>query len=129
MIRALAMLVGVCLLGVSTAWADVSVGDSVIAHWAANDAYYIGTAVEDKDDGFLVVFEDGDQAVVPKAKVRENDVKKGSKVMAKWSDGQFYPGKVNKVVGRALFIHFDDGDKGWTTWSGIANPQPRRGDD
>ena len=52
----------------SRACCTVSVGDSVVAHWAGTDAYYIGTAVEDKDDGFLVVFEDGDQAVVPKAK-------------------------------------------------------------
>lgn len=66
------------------------------------------------------MFEDGDTAVVDKSKVRSNDIKVGSKVIARWTDGEYYNGTVAKVVGRAFYIHYDDGDKGWAAFSWIA---------
>jgi hypothetical protein len=70
--------------------------------------------------GYLVVFEDGDQAVLKETQIRKNDLKVGSAVVARWQDGHFYSGKIGKVVGRAFYIHYDDGDKGWAPWSWIA---------
>ena len=98
----------------------VEIGDTVLAYWEQGKAYFIGTAVEKADGGYLIVFEDGDRAVVPEAKIRKYDIKVGTKVIALWTDGKRYRGKVAKVVGRAFYIHYDDGDKGWAPWSWIS---------
>jgi hypothetical protein len=41
-------------------------------------------------------------------------------VITLWTDGKRYRGKVEKIVGRAFHIRFDDGDKGWAPWSWIS---------
>jgi len=98
----------------------VEIGDTVLAYWEQGKAYFIGTAVEKADGGYRIVFEDGDRAVVPEAKIRKYDIKVGTKVIALWTDGKRYRGKVAKVVGRAFYIHYDDGDKGWAPRSWIS---------
>ena len=99
---------------------DVKVGDWVLAHWASADAYFVGTAAEEREEGFVVVFEDGDINVVDRARVRRNELGRGSRVFARWSDRRYYPGRIEKIVGRALYINYDDGDRRWVPWSGIA---------
>lgn len=99
---------------------DHKVGDSVLAHWEQGDAYFVATIVEDKESDFFVVFEDGDTASVKKTLIRKNDIKAGSKVVARWKNGQYYRATVGKIVGRALYIHYDDGSKGWAPWAWIA---------
>jgi hypothetical protein len=118
--RLFPMLVCFAAAAVPAVAEEVEVGDTVLAHWAQANAYFVGTAVEEKDAGFLIVFEDGDTAVVSKAKIRPNDIRVGSRVLARWKDGMYYPARVAKIVGRALFIHYEDGDKGWAPWSWIA---------
>ena len=41
-------------------------------------------------------------------------------MIALWTDGKRYRGKVAKVVGRAFYIHYEDGDKGWVPWGWIS---------
>lgn len=55
-------------------------GETVLAWWEPNQVYFLGTVVEDQGNNALVVFEDGDNAVVPKAKIRPLDIKEGSAV-------------------------------------------------
>ena len=103
---------------------EYKTGESVLAYWEATKLYYVGTiATVDntiKGGGCLVIFEDGDQAIIPSSLIKPIDVREGKQVLAMWKDKKFYPGVINKIVGRALFIYFDDGDKGWTSWAGIA---------
>ena len=99
---------------------EVKVGDTVLAYWARGGAYFVGTAVEESGPGYLIVFEDGDTSVVSKTKIRKNDIKVGSRVISRWKDGKYYEARVTKIVGRALYVHYDDGDKGWVPWSFIA---------
>ena len=110
--------------GTAQAQAAPKPGDMCLAYWEETGFYYVGTLIgEDtaaKEGGLLVVFADGDQAVVPLDKVKTLTIKAGSEVQALWSDHEFYPGKVAKILGGALYIEFDDGDKGWTSWAGIA---------
>jgi hypothetical protein len=110
--------------GIAQSQSAFEIGDSVLAFWEPNKLYYVGTIVERdstvKGGAYRIIFADGDQAVVPTAKIRELNITEGSIVLAMWSDKRFYPGTVAKIVGSALFIHFDDGDKGWTSWAGIA---------
>ena len=84
---------------------EVEVGDTVLAHWAPTNAYFVGTAVEERDASFLIVFEDGDTAVVSKLQVIKNDLTVGSRVHARWSDNRYYPGIVPGSSGvRSTFI-------------------------
>jgi hypothetical protein len=110
--------------GTVQAQAALRPGDMCLAFWEETGFYYAGTFIgEDttaKGDGFLVVFADGEQGVIPRDKVKPLTIKVGSAVQALWTDREFYPGKVAKIVGGALYIEFDDGDKGWTSWAGIA---------
>ena len=99
---------------------EVQVGDTVLAFWARGDAYFVGTAVEEIGPGYLIVFEDGDTSVVSKAKIRKNDIKVDSRVISRWKDGKYYEARVTKIVGRALYVHYVYGDKGWVPWSCIA---------
>jgi len=97
-----------------------STGDTILGYWKDNQAYYLGTIVDNRGDDYFVVFEDGEKAKLTINDIKRGSIEVGSKVFAKWSDGKFYPGTVAEVIGRAFFINFDDGDKGWVSASGIA---------
>lgn len=120
--RLLAAVLGLALFAgplVASA-APPRVGDVVLAQPEGQDLYYVGTVVGLLDTGCSIVFEDGDREVVPTDKVRALDVGVGSRVMARWKGEDFYPGRVTKIVGRALHIQFDDGDHAWVPWCWIA---------
>src|SRR5207244_2224262 len=107
MLRAVPLLVCTLVIAVPSSARAVEVGDTVLAFYSSANAYFLGTAVEKTDDGYRIVFEDGDTAVVPEGKIRKNDIKVGTAVIAKFKDGKYYQGKVAKVVGRAFYIHYD----------------------
>lgn len=100
--------------------ADPKVGATVLGWWEESQGYFIATVVEQKGTDFLVVFEDGDMATLPATKIKDNTLKVGSKVVARWTDGEYYPGTISKAVGRAFYIKYDDGDERWVPWSWIA---------
>jgi hypothetical protein len=119
MLRTVPLLVVALMIVAQSSVLAVEVGDTVLALWAPDNVYFIGTAVEKAEGGFRILFEDGATAVVAEDKIRKNDLEVGSKVIARWADGRFYHAKIAKVVGRAFFIHYDDGDKGWAPFSWI----------
>ncbi|MDP8225593.1 MAG: DUF4537 domain-containing protein [Candidatus Lernaella stagnicola] len=93
------------------------VGHAVYAEWTAN-GWYHGKIAKKCDAGWHIAFDDGDQkccapsqividVVPPKAMV-----KVGVKVLAKWSDGRYYPGTVSAINGNKYSIAFNDGDQG-----------------
>src|SRR5262249_32093987 len=94
------------------------VGDIVWAEWD-NNAWYHGKIAKKTDKGFHIEFDDGDESDVQESQIAidkepaTKDVKKGTRVLAKWSDDRFYPGKVGEVKEDGTYhIEFDDGDKG-----------------
>ncbi len=58
------------------------IGSTVLGYWQESQAYYLGTVAEKKGTDFVVVFDDGDIATLPADKIRENNLKVGSKVTA-----------------------------------------------
>lgn len=100
-----------------------STGDTVFAFWQGTGHYHIGTIVGAEPGFYHVVFADGDQGKIPEGKVMNADIDEGLKVLAMWTDKRFYPGTIQKVVGLAVFVQFDDGDKGWTSLAGLARKQ------
>jgi len=95
-------------------------GDTVFAYWGDTGHYYLGTVISTQNNSYHIVFADGDQGNVPEDKVKEANIVPGLKVLAMWIDKYFYSGTIHSVVGMAAYIHFDDGDKGWTSFAGIA---------
>ena len=114
----------ISIIGPTSAQTTFGAGDTVLAYWEGNNLYFVGTVVEKSaaNGTYKIIFADGDQAVLASNLVRKMDIAVGSKVMAMWSDKKYYPGTVAKIVGGALFINYDDGDKGWTSWAGVAVP-------
>jgi len=109
---------------------ELKIGSQCWALWEENNTYYVGTIVEldstVKGGGYLVVYADGGVAVVPATLVFPFKISVGTPVHAMWwRDGDFYPGKIAKIVGEALYIYFDDGDEGWTSLAGISIPAPK----
>ena len=83
MIRSITIFVcffGICVSSMAKA---AAVGDTVLAYWQPNDAYFVGTAVEKTDSGFLIVFEDGEISIVPASKVRRFNLKVGFTVIVR----------------------------------------------
>ncbi len=90
-------------------------GDIVFAEWTPN-GWYHGKIEKKCDIGWHVQFDDGDQkcchpdTIARDAVPAKNLVRKGSLVLAQWTDGRFYPGVVVSVEGDVYSIQFDDGD-------------------
>ena len=117
-------LVATLAAGTVQAQAALRPGDMCLAFWEETGFYYVGTVVAEdatvKGGGYLVVFADGDHAVVPRDRVKPQTLTTGSQVLALWTDQEYYPGTITQVLGGAVYIEFDEGDKGWTSWAGIA---------
>jgi len=120
MIRSITVFFCFFSICASTVAKAAAVGDTVLAYWKPSDSYFVGTAVEKTDNGFLIVFEDGETSRVPASKVRRFNLKVGSTVIARGSHGEYHEGKIAKAVGRSFYIHYEDGDKRWVPWSWIS---------
>jgi hypothetical protein len=93
-------------------------GDVVWAEWEPN-AWFRGKIAKKTDKGYQVNFDDGDVADVEVTKItfdkepKKENLKVGVRVLAKWSDDLFYPGKIAEVKADGNYaIDFEDGDKG-----------------
>ena len=101
---------------------QVKLGALVLAHWESAGAYFVGTVVEERecDGGLLIVFENGNIGIIDSARVTTlKELGPGSRVFARWRDGVYYPGRIDRIVGRALYIIYDDDDGCWMPWSAI----------
>ncbi len=106
---------------------QVDLGQTVWAYWEETGGYYPGVAVEYdnsiKGGAYRVVFFDTDSALVPATRIRPLSLKVGGPIYAKWTDGQYYPGRIAKISGLAVYIKFDDGDEIWTSYAGLAQKE------
>jgi len=121
------VVVVLSLLVVSVAWAaggPPKVGQVVYAEWTPN-GWYHGKITKTCEAGWHVLFDDGDQKCCTAAQIVKDivpkpaKVKVGSKVLAVWSNGKFYPGKVSAISAGVYSIAFDDGDNGTANLSQI----------
>lgn len=99
-----------------SAKAPLKAGDVVWAEWQPNDWYH-GKITKQCDLGWHILYDDGDQKCCSPDKVVKDvappagQVKKGSRVLAEWTNGKYYPGVVASIEGDQYSIQFDDGDK------------------
>lgn len=109
----LAVLCVVCFSSVGLA-ATPKVGDKVWAQWKPN-AWYHGTIDAPCDWGVHVKFDDGDQGCFPRELVAVDqpiapaNLVPGTRVLAIWSNGKYYPATVTgKPAGGKVDVFFDD---------------------
>lgn len=112
---------GLLVLSLTTiSWSGTNIkpGDTVYAEWVKN-GWYHGTAGEQCEDGnYMIFFDDGDTKccntgiIVKDVVPPKTSVLPGKSVLAEWTNGKYYPGKVTVINDDTYSIDFDDGDKG-----------------
>jgi hypothetical protein len=91
-------------------------GDAVWAEWQPN-AWFPGKLAKLDGRKCFIAFDDGDKAIVDMSKVAvdrvpsRDAVKVNTRVLAKFTDGHFYPGKIAAIgPDQEYAIQYDDGD-------------------
>jgi hypothetical protein len=94
--------------------AEPAKGDAIWAQWKPN-AWFHGKVADKCDYGYIVNFDDGDVGCVPKLLMAKDKpmaasrIVPGTRVLAKWSDGNLYPATVSgKPDGGKVKVFFDD---------------------
>ena len=91
-------------------------GDEVLAPWANDGFLYPAVLVALSPTQVHVAFLDGDEAHVDLSAIRQGVFGPGIEVQVNWKGrGKYYAGSVQKRCGQAVFIHYQDGSKEWTT--------------
>ena len=90
-----------------------NVGDRVLARWPQEtEWWYPGVVCEANGVEVLVQYDDGDRSQVHVDLVRPLELKVGTRIQCRYQGGKaFYPGQVAGVVGSAIQVDYDDGDK------------------
>ena len=92
------------------------VDDRVLAEWA-NSAWYAGKIASSCDDGYQVLYDDGDtkcaavHEIIADDAPDSNDVEVGTLVLAAWGSA-YYPAKVTTIDGSEYSVEYFDGDEG-----------------
>jgi hypothetical protein len=93
-------------------------GDRALVKWSQDDFWYPATIQQIDGERLFVRFDDGDKEWTVPDHVMEIDIDVGDRVYGRWQAGQYYyPGKVAEKREEEIYIHYDDGDKEWTTIS------------
>ena len=114
-VSCLALFVLLAAATAATAQEKAKAGDVVWAEWKPN-AWYHGKIAKIDGKDFHIAFDDGDKATVDASKIaldrapKKDLVKVDTRVLAKFKQTRFYPGKIAKIDGDRYDIQFDDGD-------------------
>lgn len=90
-------------------------GRRVFAQW--HDGFWYPATVRGTGSrGLLVEYDDGEAGNVTPEQVRDLALAEGDRVQCRWrGEPGYYPGKVIRVSGDKLVVHYDDGAKETTT--------------
>jgi hypothetical protein len=92
------------------------VGDEVLAPWSGDGFLYPAVLVELGEKKGHVAFLDGDNTSLEPSSLRQGVIGPGLLVQVNWKGrGTYYGGMVTKRLGQAVFVHYEDGSKEWTT--------------
>ena len=96
--------------------ADHRLGDEVLATWADDGFLYPAILVSISGGTAHVAYLDGDEADVPLASLRQGVFGPGLTVSVNWKGRRaYYNGVIRQRIGPAVYIEYEDGDRGWTT--------------
>jgi hypothetical protein len=95
---------------------NFQIGDEVMAPWANDGFLYPAVLVGLEGAAAHVAYLDGDEADVPVAALQQGALGPGLAVNVNWKGRRtYYNGVVRRRVHQALFVDYEDGDRGWTT--------------
>ena len=84
--------------------------EKILARWS--DGWYVGVIAQKIGDKYKIIFDDGDQALVPLSGVKPLDWGAGSRVQCNWlGRGAYYPGTIIQMSGSNINVNYDDGDR------------------
>jgi hypothetical protein len=92
-------------------------GTRVLARYQNGGDAYIAVVTQQAGGGNVnVVYADGDAEALPASALSPDSIAEGSRVQARirsWPN--FHPGTLQRRIGHAVFVRFDDGDEQWTS--------------
>lgn len=106
----------VLVAATATGQTVLEAGTIVFAEWATN-AWYHGKVESTCEDGYQILYDDGDrkccapEAVVVDRVPTADEVSVGARVLAQWGTGRFYPGAIASVSDAGYAVNYDDGDR------------------
>ncbi len=86
-------------------------GDRVFARWRGDLLWYPGTIFARRDEGYHVVFDDQDQAVVGPADIMPLSVQEGDRVLCRPKferELRYLPAEVTRVAGEIIDVTYED---------------------
>ena len=94
------------------------IGNRVLANWT-HDLYWYPATIQSIDgERIYIHFDDGDKQWTTSDHLMNIDIEIGDRVHCRWKGGPYYhPGRVAQKQGEKIYVHYDDGDKEWTTIS------------
>jgi len=101
------------------------IGSNVLVEYRGQGLRFAATVTARRDDGFLhVVYMDGDTDWVAPDSVAPDDVREGSIVHVRraWEPPQWLQARVDRRVGDALHVTFEDGGTAWTSMFRVRVP-------
>jgi hypothetical protein len=91
-------------------------GDEVLAPWLDDGFLYPAVLVALEGDQAHVAYLDGDEADIAASSLSQSMFGPGLVVHVNWKGRRaYYPGVIQRRLGMAVFMHYDDGTKGWAT--------------
>lgn len=91
-----------------------SAGDRVLARWGGDLFWYPGTIFAIEEDGYKILFDDQDQAVVPLSDLMPLVLQVGDKVLCrpKFEPAlRYFPAEVTRVAGEVIDVVYEDSEE------------------
>lgn len=95
---------------------EYKVGDEVLAPWMNDGYFYPAVIVEFNGNTAHVAYYDGDESDVNVSELRQGVLGPGLRVSVNYKGhGEYLDGTIQRRVGIALYLNYDNGDQGWAT--------------
>jgi hypothetical protein len=87
-------------------------GDWVLAQWQGGSDWYPGVIQSRNGNQVTIRYDDGTMETRPVNQVRRYDWRVGSRVVCRWSNGQWYDAAITAMAndGLTISVRYDDGD-------------------
>ena len=87
-------------------------GDWVLAQWQGGNDWYPGVVQSRSGNQVTIRYDDGTMETRPANQVRRYDWQVGTRVVCRWSNGQWYDAAITAMGrdGSTISVRYDDGD-------------------
>ena len=99
-------------LAVSASASAQGPGDWVLAQWRGGNDWYPGVVQSRDGNQVTILYDDGTRETRPVNQVRAYDWRVGSRVVCRWTNGQWYEAVITAMAedGLTISVLYDDGD-------------------